>query len=228
MTEALYLNDAYLKEFDAKVLKGESGKVILDKTAFYPDLEGQPCDFGKIIRKSDNKEFIISKVEAKGSDIYHLAEGLKEGDEVKGLIDWERRYTLMKMHTATHIIGAVVNLQTEAIVLNVQLDTEKSYIEFDKDINKNSLVDYFSAINDAVNWDLPVVIHNVTQDVLMQDKKLAKLLVGAPAANELRIIEVNIFNKQICYGTHVNRTKEIGKIILADSSNRRVYFKLDS
>jgi Ser-tRNA(Ala) deacylase AlaX len=61
----------------------------------------------------------------------------------------------------------------------------------------------------------------------MQDRKLAKLLVGAPATNELRVIEVNIFNKQICYGTHVNRTKEIGKISLVDSSNKRVYFKVE-
>ena len=191
-------------------------------------MSGQPCDYGKLIRKSDNIEFPITQVINENTEIAHLTpNGLKTEDEVKGIIDWQRRYKLMKMHTASHIIGAVINLQTNANVLNINLDIDKSCIEFDKDIEKNSLADYFSAINDAVNWDLPVVIHNVTRDVLMSDKKLSKLLIGAPATPELRVIEVNIFNKQICYGTHVNKTKEIGSISLADSSNRRVYFKVE-
>jgi len=235
MTEALYLNDSYLKEFEAKVVKAEDGKVILDKTAFYPESGGQPCDFGKLIRKSDNAEFSVSSIKKENDEvIHHISGELKEGDEVRGIIDWTRRYKLMRMHTAAHILGAVINLQTNALITGNQLGIEKSRIDFDLEtLDRNALKDYFAASNEAVKWDLPVVIHFATRDVLLNDKKLCKLLKGIPEdANEIRIIEVNIFDKQACAGTHVRRTSEIGNIAFIDAENRgasskRIYFKLD-
>jgi misacylated tRNA(Ala) deacylase len=235
MAEALYLTDSYLKEFDAKVVKAEQGKIILDITAFYPESGGQPCDFGKLIRKSDNMEFNINNVKKESGEIAHYTtDGLKEGDEVKGIIDWDRRYKLMRMHTAAHILSAVINLQTNALITGNQLGIEKSRVDFDLDtLDRNALKDYFTAANEAVKWDLPVVVHFTTRDVLMNDKKLCKLLKGIPeSVTEVRIVEVNIFDKQACAGTHVRRTSEIGNIVFIDAenrgaSNKRAYFKLE-
>jgi misacylated tRNA(Ala) deacylase len=234
MTEVLYLNDSYIKEFDAKVLKNDAGKIILDKTAFYPESGGQPCDFGKLIKKSDNSEFVVSSVKKEAGEIVHYTiDGLKQGDEVTGKIDWDRRYKLMKMHTAAHIVSAIINLQTNALITGNQLGLEKSRIDFDlENFDRNALKDYFTAANDAVKWDLPVVIHFTTRDALLNDKKLCKLVKGIPEGiNEIRVVEINIFDKSACGGTHVKRTGEIGTIEFLDAENkgashRRIYFKL--
>jgi misacylated tRNA(Ala) deacylase len=235
MTDLLYLNDSYIKEFEAKIIKVDGNKVILDKTAFYPESGGQPSDFGQLIRKSDNTEYYVSDVKKENNEIVHFStEGLKDGDEVTGIIDWERRYKLMKMHTAAHILSAIIHLQTNAMITGNQLGIEKSRIDFDlENFDKEAFKEYFVAANDAVKWDLPIVIHYTTKDVLLNDKKLCKLLKGIPEdLKEIRIIEVNIFDKQACGGTHVQRTGEIGHIEFMDaenkgSNNRRIYFKLN-
>ena len=97
MTEALYLNDSYLKEFDAKVVSVEGNLVELDRTAFYPLGGGVPCDKGKII--SNNKEFVVKNViKTSGRPMHEIDRPeLKVGDSVHGIIDWERRHKLMRM-----------------------------------------------------------------------------------------------------------------------------------
>lgn len=110
MTEALYFLDCYLKEFDATVEKVAENKfVVLDRTAFYPESGGQPNDTGKLIRESDGAEFDVLYAGKFEGEISHevapsdknASAGLNAGDKVKGIIDWDRRYRHMRMHTAT-------------------------------------------------------------------------------------------------------------------------------
>src|SRR3989344_7349058 len=134
MTNLLYLKNHYLREFEAIVTEVlEGNKIILDQTNFYYTSGGQPCDFGKIIK--DNKEFLVLNVRKEQGKIIHEVHqpGLQEGDHIKGVIDWERRYKLMKSHTAVHIISEVIYKETGALTTGNQIDIEKTRIDFSLD-----------------------------------------------------------------------------------------------
>lgn len=234
MAEQLYLKDSYIKEFDAKILKSENGKIILDKTAFYPESGGQPCDFGKLVRKT-GEEFPVTNVKKENNDIVHYITGeLKEGEEIKGIIDWERRYKLMRMHTAAHILATIINKLTGAMITGNQLNLERSRIDFDlENFNKEDIQSYFDAANDIIKWDLPIMIDIYSAEQVLNDKNLCKLAKGLPEGlKEIRVVEIEMFDKQACEGTHVKFTKEAGKMIFLDAenkgaNNRRIYFKLE-
>ena len=116
MKNAIYMNDSYVKEFDAVVESVKDDKyIILDKTAFYPQGGGQPADFGVIIHNGTEYPVVhAGKFEGKIS--HEVANpGLKIGDNVKCKIDWDRRYKLMRMHTAAHIIDAVLYKEAGAL-----------------------------------------------------------------------------------------------------------------
>jgi misacylated tRNA(Ala) deacylase len=241
-TKALYLEDAYLKEWEAEILEvsGEGEKagkvIILNETAFYPNGGGQPYDTGKIVRISDNSEFQVvytGKFEGKISHEIDK-EGLKVGDKVKCVLNWERRYKLMRMHTAAHILSPIINKQTDALITGNQLDVEKSRVDFDlENFDKEAFKDYIKSANDIISWNLPIILYYVSQDQLANDKSLCKLAKGLPPElKEIRIIDIQSFDKQADGGTHVKSTGEVGKIIFLSAENkgakrRRVYFTLE-
>jgi len=106
MTEKLFWQDAYLKEFNAKVLEIRGKEVVLDKTAFYARSGGQPGDTGEI-----NGIKVVDTYYDSNGNIVHLLErepNFKVNDIVHGKIDWERRHKIMRLHTAAHIISAVL------------------------------------------------------------------------------------------------------------------------
>src|SRR5581483_1495498 len=108
MTELLFHTDAYLKEFDAKVVGTDGERVALDRTALYARSGGQPSDFG-VLRAGD-VEYRVVDSKKEGDEVWHqLARaGLRIGDSVHGIVDWERRYKLMRTHTALHILCGVI------------------------------------------------------------------------------------------------------------------------
>ena len=127
--DILYYFDAYLKEFEAEVLEVDGKYIVLDKTAFYATGGGQPCDTGKIISKEEYNVVSVGKVDGKISHEVDK-EGLKTGDRVKGVIDWDRRYKLMRMHTAAHIISSLIHNKTGALITGNQLDTDKTRVDY--------------------------------------------------------------------------------------------------
>jgi len=242
-TKALYLEDSYLKEWEAQVIEvsGQDEKqgrfIVLDQTAFYPNGGGQPYDAGKLIRLEDNSEFQVIYTGKFEGKISHEVdkEGLKKGDKVKCFLDWKRRYKLMRMHTAAHILSPIIHTQTQALITGNQLDIEKSRIDFDlENFNKEAFKDYIKSANEIVSWNLPIKSFYVSQDQLANDKSLCKLAKGLPPdLKEIRIIEIESFDKQADGGTHVAKTSEVGKIIFLDAENkgakrRRVYFSLEN
>ena len=121
MTEVLYLLDCYLKEFEASVESVKDDKyVVLDKTAFYPNAGGQPYDTGKFIKNGE--EFKVVFAAKFGDVISHEVDkpGLKPSDKVKGVIDWDRRYRLMRMHTAAHVISIIIEIDANALITGNQ------------------------------------------------------------------------------------------------------------
>lgn len=235
MTQALYLNDSYLKEFDATVVKAEGKLVVLDKTAFYPESGGQLCDKGKLICNNNSYEVVFIK--KKNGEIIHELdrEGLKEGDVVHGIIDFERRHVMMRMHTAAHVLSAIINHVTKALITGNQLGIEKSRIDFNlENFDREQIKDFFVSANEIVKWDLPIKTYFLTRQEAEQDKKIFKLAKELPESiKEIRIVEIENFDKQADGGTHVKSTGEVGKIIFLDAenkgkSNRRIYFALEN
>jgi misacylated tRNA(Ala) deacylase len=233
MTELLYMTDCYLKEFDAIVVKVYGRFVVLDKTAFYPQGGGQPADTGKFIK--DGEEYNVVFAKRIGSDVSHEVdkEGLKKGEKVHGIIDWDKRHLLMRMHTAAHILSEVIHKETGALITGNQLNIEKSRIDFNlENFNREELQNYAVQANEIINKDLPIKIYTMPREEAMKLPSITKLAnVLPPAVKELRIVEIETFDIQADGGTHVKSTKEVGEIdvIGADNkgkNNRRIYFKL--
>lgn len=233
MTELIYMNDCYAKEFDATVAKADGKFIVLDKTAFYPQGGGQPTDTGKLIK--DGEEYAVFFAKKKGPDVSHETdkEGLKQGDKVHGVLDWDRRYMLMRMHTAAHILSEIFHKETGALITGNQLNTDKSRIDFSlENFDREKIKEYTEKANEIVQKDLPIKIYKLPREEAMRIPSVTKLAnVLPPAVQELRIVEIDGFDMQADGGTHVKSTKEVGKIEVINAenkgkNNRRVYFTL--
>ncbi len=239
MAKALYMDDCYLKEFDAKVLSVKDGKfVVLDQTAFYPNSGGQPHDEGVLVRKSDNHEFKVVFAGKFSGEISHEiapVEGqeLKEGDEIHGKINWERRHFLMRNHTAAHIISAVINKETNAVITGNQLGLEKTRIDFSlENYDPEKIKGFLEKANEVIKRNLAIKFKTISREEAMQIPELVRLAKGLPeAVKEIRTVKIGNFDLQACAGTHVANTSEIGELELIKmenkgKNNRRMYFKL--
>ena len=235
--EALYMQDSYLREFEATVKEVNDGKyVMLDQTAFYPSSGGQPHDTGILTRIFDNKDFRVVFVGKFSGMISHEVneEGLQLGDKIKGYIDWDRRYKLMRMHTAAHILSGVIEQETGALITGNQLDLDKSRLDFNlEDFDREKIPRYFEESNKAVDKDLPIKVSFLPREEAMKDQSLFKLVAGFPhQVQTIRIVDIVGLVKEADGGTHVHSTKEVGhlKFLRAENKgkdNRRVYYELE-
>ncbi len=229
----LYLNDSYLKEFEAVVEEINNGKyIVLSETLFYPNGGGQPCDIGMITKDGEEYKVVyVGKFEGKISHEVDK-EGLKVGDKVKGEIDWARRHKLMRYHTAAHIVSGVFNKETGALITGNQLDLEKGRIDFDlENFDREKIDEYFKKANEIVKKDLQVKTYYITREEALEIPELAKLAKGLLNVENVRVVDIVGFDRQACGGTHVKSLSEVGEIefIKAENkgkSNRRVYFRL--
>jgi misacylated tRNA(Ala) deacylase len=235
MTHALYLEDSYQKECDAVVVSIKDGKyVVLDQTVFYPKGGGQPCDTGKISR--GNEIFRVVFVGKFSGEISHEVDhaGLKEGENVHCSLDWERRYQLMRSHTAAHVFASLLCTGTGALVTGNQLEKDK--IRFDFSIEKfdpEILRSYVDKANEVFRIDIQVKSYELPRDEALKIPGVVKMAEAFPPNIPfLRIVEIVDIDKQADGGTHVRNLKEVGQIRVIKTENkgkqnRRVYFQLD-
>ncbi|MEM3374493.1 MAG: alanyl-tRNA editing protein [Candidatus Woesearchaeota archaeon] len=232
----LFMDNSYLKEFDAIVEKANGKYIILNKTAFFPKSGGVDNDTGVITRKSDNKQFKVIFVGKFDGFISHEVdeEGLKEKDEVHCIIDWDRRYLLMRYHTAAHVLSGIFNKDYNLKITGNQLTTEKGRIDFDMEtMDLNLIKEAFEKANSLIKKDLPIKIYYKSREEAEKDPSLFKLAIGFPHdIKEIRIVEIENFDAQADGGCHVKSLKEIGKIVFLEAvnkgkNNRRVYFKIE-
>jgi len=235
MANDLYLDDSYLKEFESTIESVTDNKfVVLNTTAFYPNSGGQPFDTGSLKTETDNfKVIFCGKFNGK---ISHEVDkpGLKVGDTVKGVIDWDRRYKLMRSHTAAHIISAVIHQNTSAMITGNQLDIDKSRIDFSlEDYDPEKMQDYIDQANDIVKQNLEISVKYIPYKEALQNPNLSKLAKGLPSnLKEIRIVSIGDFDIQADGGTHVKSTIEVGQLTLQKTinkgkDNRRLYFTLE-
>ncbi|AKB75289.1 Ser-tRNA(Ala) deacylase [Methanosarcina lacustris Z-7289] len=243
MTEALYFLDCYLREFEATVEKVTDDKyVVLDRTAFYPESGGQPNDTGKLVRDGDGAEFEVVYVGKFNGDISHeiaqavenAASNLKVGDRVKGVIDWDRRYKHMRMHTATHVIANVIEKEAGAQITGNQLGLDQSRVDFSLEaFDRDKFAEYEKIANEVIAQNHPVNFYLVSRKEA--EEKLSRLTTLAKGFSEeikeVRLVEIEGVTIEACGGSHLKNTGEIKGIKIEKlqnkgKSNRRMYFTL--
>jgi len=234
-TEPLYYKDQYMKEFEAKTLKVIDNKfVVLDKTCFYPEGGGQPADTGYLI--FDGNKVEVVEVKKVGRVIVHKIKGAnvpKEGTTVKGVIDWEKRYSLMKAHTATHIINGAARRVLGQHVW--QFGTQKGIESTRLDIShyKRLTQEEIHKIETLAN---EAILKNMQVEATWMPRSEAESLYGfrlyqggAVPGKEIRVVKTGDWDVEACGGTHLKTTGEIGfiKIIhserVQDGVERLVY-----
>lgn len=234
MTKALYLDDSYLTECDAVVQEVKDGKYIrLDQTLFYPRGGGQPWDTGTILR--DNEKFDVVYVGKFSGAISHEVSqvGLAAGDRVRCVLNWERRYKLMRSHTAAHVFSSLLCSGTGALVTGNQLEVDKVRFDFSLETFQRSILQtYITKANEYFARDISVKWYTLPREDALQIPGIIKMAEALPPdVPFLRIVEIEGLDKQADGGTHVKNLKEVGSIELIRAQNkgkfnRRAYFRL--
>lgn len=234
MTRALYLEDSYLRECDATVVSVKDGKyVVVDQTIFYPKGGGQPWDTGKMLR-GDGAYTVVYVGKFLG-EISHEVDrpGLREGDRVHCVLDWERRYRLMRSHTAAHLFASLLCTGTGALVTGNQLEEDKIRFDFSLDkFDPETLKKYVDKANELLREDIPVKSYELPREEALKIPGVIKMAEAFPPdIPRLRIVEIVGVDKQADGGTHVKNLREVGQIKTLKTENkgkqnRRVYFAL--
>jgi len=239
MTEALYHDDSYLKEFDATVtaIDEETHGVALDRTAFFPGGGGQPADTGTLT--ADGKTFNVKRPKRIGGKLVHLLEGddpLPEvGTQVQCQIDWEHRYKIMRTHTAMHILCGVIFRDYGASVTGGNMEPLKGRMDFEFETMRAELVaEIEAAINAEVANARPVSWRELPRAEAFQIPDLIRTKINLlpEGIKKVRVVEIEGLDLQADGGTHVKNTSEIGQIRVVDYKskgkiNKRIYVELN-
>ncbi|MEM9777907.1 MAG: alanyl-tRNA editing protein [Chloroflexota bacterium] len=235
MTDLICLTDAYCQTFEATVTEVVEGGVILDRTTFYPGGGGQPCDTGTL--KANGMTYSVTKVKKVSGRPVHFIDGdLPEpGTAVSGQIDWERRYQLMRTHTAMHILCGTVFRDYGAQVTGGNMEPLKGRMDFEFETMRQELVaEIEAAINTEMAKDHPVRVNVLPREeaFAIPDLIRTKINLLPEGIKEVRTIEIIGLDLQADGGTHVKSTAEVGRMRVTNYKskgkiNKRIYLELD-
>ena len=233
-TEPLYYQDQYMKQFEATVLKViEEEFIALDRTCFFPEGGGQPADSGHM--KFDDKEAEVIDVQKIGRVIVHKLKGSmpREGDSVKGTIDWNKRYSLMKNHTATHVVGGAARrvLGQHVWQFGTQKGIESSRLDLShyRRLTLEELQKVETLANEAILRNIQVETAWMPRTEAENQYGFRLYQGGAVPGKEIRVVKTGDWDVEACAGTHLKSTLEIGflKIVhserVQDGVERLVY-----
>ncbi len=233
MTTDLYTHDSYLREFEANVedINEEEGYIILDQSAFYPGGGGQPCDYGVI--RFAGQECQITKTKRKGNDIIHFTSDPfpAKGTAVKGIIDWERRFQLMRTHSALHVMCGVIWRDYQAQVTGGNMEPGKGRLDFELESFSADLVrEIEEKINLEVQEKRPVSVAILPREEAFQIPDLIRTKINLlpESLKEIRVVTIDGLDMQADGGTHVANTKEIGTVrIVKHKSKGRINKRIE-
>ena len=236
MTEELFLEDAYLEEFEARVLRLAGREVALDRTAFYPGGEGQPADKG-ILGIGPISANVVDVWRERG-DIVHVLDAAIPGtvQELNGELDWERRYAHMRYHTALHVLSGVIWKNFGAKVTGGQMREMRARMDFS--FPGEWTADVVGEIErmtiEALAEGRPVEVYWLPREEAVKNRDLIRTQVTlVPERIEaVRIVEIEDIDTQADGGTHVANTKEVGALKITTHKskgrqNKRIEFVLD-
>ncbi len=238
MTKTIYSTDAYAREMSASVVRTDvdDNRVLLDRTVFYPGGGGQPHDLGTLHIGDD--QLRVVRVTSDRDGVWHwLESGLpSEGTAVDGVLDWERRYKLMRTHTALHALCGVIWARFESPVTGGNMKPGEGRLDFD--------------IPQWTAEDLPIVERELNEELAKRRNIEVSFLPRNAADNdpslirtkvnllpkfieEVRVIDIVGLDRQADGGTHVGETGEVGRIVIPKAENkgrgfRRIRVRLDA
>jgi misacylated tRNA(Ala) deacylase len=238
MTDLLYQTDSYLQEFDARVFSvdPETRSVVLDRSAFYPGGGGQPCDFGSLT--IGGVVYPVERTKKQGEDVLHFLSGSAPlpaaGADAHGVVDWVRRYQLMRTHTAMHILCGVVFRDYGAQVTGGDMEPLAGRMDFEFETMRGELVrEIESAVNREVAAAREVRVKILPRQEAFQIPDLirSKINLLPEGIQQVRTVELVGLDLQADGGTHVRNTSEVGDIKVVDykskgAINKRIYVQV--
>ena len=235
MTTLLFQTDSYLREFEATVtaVDDESRTVTLDQTAFYPSGGGQPHDMG--ILQAGERSWPVEKVEKRSGEVVHQLGGTESlpqvGEAVQGALDWERRYRLMRTHTAMHVLCGTIWREFGAQVTGGQMYLDRARMDFElDDLNPERVHQIEERANAAIEAGAPVTVQILPRDeaFAIPDLIRTKINLLPPGISEVRVVSVGEFDTQADGGTHVADAREVGGIrVIGTRSKGKINKRLE-
>ena len=215
-TEQLYYADSYMREFDAKVLKIISGDyVVLDRTCFYPEGGGQPADHGSL--NAGNTKYDVVDTQKIGRVIVHQlgsAPTFKEGSTVHGVINWDRRYALMKAHTVTHLVnGAARRVLGEHVWQSGTqkgLETSRLDVTHYRRLTQEEVHKIEKLANQAIAANMKVETTWLPRNEAEARYGFRLYQGGAVPGKDIRVVKTGNWDVEACAGTHLRSTLEVG------------------
>ena len=221
-TKKLYFEDAYLTQFEARVVGRTAfeGKpaIILDRSAFYPEAGGQSCDRGTI------DGIAVLQVVEDGEAIVHVLERAIEADTVHGRIDWPRRFDRMQQHSGQHILSQAFYEVVKGTTMSFHIGEDVSSVEIGVPKISDADLDRVEARANAVVFE-----DREIKTYFVPDDRIGTVPLRKPPKKEgpIRVVEVSGFDYSACGGTHCRRAGEIGliKVTKADRIRNNLRFE---
>jgi misacylated tRNA(Ala) deacylase len=223
-TELLYATDAYVRSFDALVQDvTPDGGVILDRTALYPTGGGQPHDLGVLTWQGGSANVV--EVLKDGPRVVHRLDGQPPpvGTTVHAELDWERRYSLMRHHTALHSMSGVIFQLFGATVTGGQMYVDRARMDFQlPDLSQDRLQRIEQRTNELLAEGHPVSIRFLSRDEALQIPDLIRTRVSLipDDVEMIRVVNIEGVDQQADGGTHVANTREVGQVRITGSENK--------
>ncbi|NND01157.1 MAG: alanyl-tRNA editing protein [Acidimicrobiia bacterium] len=217
MTDRIYSTDAYASETTARVVgvDRDDGRILLDRTVFYPGGGGQPCDEGELWIGEDR--LTVTRVAQDSSGVWHWVDGGLPGEntEIVGKVDWDRRYLLMRTHTAMHALCGVVWERYQSPVTGGNMNPGEGRLDFELpqwDPEDKEPIE--AELNRQLAMNRDVEVSFLPRDEADLDPSLIRTKVNLlpPTLKEVRVIDIVGLDRQADGGTHVNATDEVGQI----------------
>ena len=214
MTEKLFYKDSYTKEFQARVLSCTecegSYQAVLTRTAFFPEGGGQSADTG-FFYTEDGREIPVTDVQEKAGMVFHyISSPVKEGEEIKGKLDFAERFSKMQQHTGEHIVSGLVNRHFGYHNVGFHLGAEEVTMDYDGVLTREDLEQIEMEANQAVAENIPVVVLYPGEEELKKITYRSKIEIEG----QVRIVQIPGYDSCACCAPHVKETGSIGLIKL--------------
>jgi misacylated tRNA(Ala) deacylase len=230
MTERIYSTDAYVAEMNAEVVAvdRDDGRVLLDRTVFYPGGGGQPHDIGSLWIGDD--ALAVSRVTQDGDGVWHWVDGAipGTGTSLRGEVDWQRRYTLMRTHTALHALCGVIWNRFQSAVTGGNMEPGEGRLDFDlPQWDPDDRAPIEEELNLQIARALPIEISFLPRDAADRDPSLIRTKANLLPASitTLRVIDIVGLDRQADGGTHVADTTEVGRVAITKVESKGKGFR---
>ena len=228
MTERLYLHDAMLRSFEAQVLSIDDDRIELDRTAFYATGGGQPYDTGHLVW--DTGAATVTDVRSVDGRILHSLVGpLPEvGTTVTGQVDDERRWQMMRTHTAMHILCGVMWRQGRRVVTGGNMDALSGRMDFEIDqLPEGFGAEVETLCNAEITADRPIEVSFIPRADAVLDRELIRTKVSLvpESVPEIRVVDIVGLDRQADGGTHVSSTGQVGRLEVVKTESKGKGFK---